>query len=397
MAAGRYDLITVGGGLAASALARAMVGRGARVLVLEREERFRDRVRGEFISSWGVAEARELGLLELLCQNCAHQVPWADLGPGPRNVVATTPQGLPGISFFHPEMQETLLAGAAGAGAEVRRGVAVEGIEPGAHPAVLCSSNGRRERVEARLVVAADGRNSAARRWMGFTSQRNVQPFLFAGVRLGDVEARNDLGHFIFNPEVGAVAALIPQRNGMFRGYLGHPTTSPYRLQGEDNLPRFFQESIKAAPQFGPFYARARATGPLASFEGGDSWVEHPYRKGVALLGDAAATSDPSFGQGMGLSLRGARVLRDVLSEDSDWDRAGDHYADLHHAAFQNLHRVTVWFRNIFQEQGPEADERRRRAMPRILEDFTRVPDHLFSGPDLPADDTVRARFFGEV
>jgi hypothetical protein len=34
--------------------------------------------------------------------------------------------------------------------------------------------------------------------------------------------------------------------------------------------------------------------------------------------------------------------------------------------------------------------------MPLITQDPTRVPDHLFSGPDLPASDQVRARFFGE-
>jgi menaquinone-9 beta-reductase len=38
----------------------------------------------------------------------------------------------------------------------------------------------------------------------------------------------------------------------------------------------------------------------------------------------------------------------------------------------------------------------RRKAMPLIEQDPTRVPDHLFSGPDLPANDEVRARLFGE-
>jgi hypothetical protein len=48
-----YDIIT-------------MSQRGARVLILEKETRFRDRVRGEGTVPWGDAEARELGLLELL-------------------------------------------------------------------------------------------------------------------------------------------------------------------------------------------------------------------------------------------------------------------------------------------------------------------------------------------
>ncbi len=43
MASGTYDIITVGGGLGGSTLARAMTGRGTRVLVLEREQQFKDR------------------------------------------------------------------------------------------------------------------------------------------------------------------------------------------------------------------------------------------------------------------------------------------------------------------------------------------------------------------
>ncbi len=51
MADRSYDIITVGGGIAASTLARAMAERGAKVLVLEREKQFKDRVRGEALVS----------------------------------------------------------------------------------------------------------------------------------------------------------------------------------------------------------------------------------------------------------------------------------------------------------------------------------------------------------
>ena len=56
-----WDIVTVGGALAASGLAKAMAERGARVLVVEREREFRDRVRGEALAPWGVAELAALG------------------------------------------------------------------------------------------------------------------------------------------------------------------------------------------------------------------------------------------------------------------------------------------------------------------------------------------------
>jgi 2-polyprenyl-6-methoxyphenol hydroxylase-like FAD-dependent oxidoreductase len=122
VAAGSYDIITVGGGIAACSLARAMAERGAKVVVLEREKQFRDRVRGEAVVSWGVAEASELGICRLLKETCAHDVPYVESGSGSRDLRATTLQQSPLLSFPHQVMQETLLAAAENAGAEVRRG-----------------------------------------------------------------------------------------------------------------------------------------------------------------------------------------------------------------------------------------------------------------------------------
>jgi flavin-dependent dehydrogenase len=52
------DLVVVGGGTFATVMARA----GADVLVLERQPQYRDRVRGELMWPWGVAEVQWLGL-----------------------------------------------------------------------------------------------------------------------------------------------------------------------------------------------------------------------------------------------------------------------------------------------------------------------------------------------
>ncbi len=61
------------------------------------------------------------------------------------------------------------------------------------------------------------------------------------------------------------------------------------------------------------WFRGAEIGGPLATFVGADVWVDHPYRDGVVVVGDAAAASGPSLGNGMGLALRDVRVLRDLL------------------------------------------------------------------------------------
>ena len=78
-----YDLIIAGGGIAGSSLALVMARAGARVLVLEREERFRDRVRGEGIHVWGTVDVKALGVYDILLGRCAHELPFIAISPGP--------------------------------------------------------------------------------------------------------------------------------------------------------------------------------------------------------------------------------------------------------------------------------------------------------------------------
>ena len=393
-----FDVVTVGGGMGASALAIAMARGGARVLVLERETKFRDRVRGEGLVPWGVGEARTLGIAELLIKTCAKEVPWMEMGFGPRNLSETTPQQAPMLTYCHPEMQEVLLAEAERAGAEVRRGVKGEGVEPrggSCESATVIARNGKSERIPARLVVGVDGRGSVVRKWAQFPVEKLQIPFHFAGVQVTGLRSREDMSVFLFNPELGMLVALVPQTKGRWRAYLGYPT-GEVALQRSEKTETFVAESARAVPMRADVYAGVQSIGPLASFDVSESWVRHPYRNGVAVLGDAAATSDPTFGQGMATALRSARVLRDLLLNNADWDQAGNEYAREHDRYFQTCHKVCGWLRTLFQDPSAEAAAQRQRAMPKIEQDVMRVPDHLFSGPDLPADEAVRARLFGD-
>lgn len=390
-----YDIITIGGGLGSSALARSMAERGLSVLVLERERQFKDRVRGEYMSPWGVAEARELGIYEPIREACGIDVRYVDMGFGPRDLIATTPQQLPSFAFYHPEMQEVALAAAQNAGAVVRRGVSVTELKTGSKPSVVVQDGKRNEEIGARLLVAADGRASMARKWAGFDVQEEAQPFLFAGLSLADMSSPDENAYLLFNPSLGMATAITPVGRGRFRTYVAYQTGADYRLQGDENVSLFVAEATRAAP-VGEFYREAKPVGPLASFRCGDFWVDHPYRDGVALIGDAASTSDPAFGQGLSTTVRDARVLRDQLMATQDWDAASHAYASEHDRYSGVIRKVTNWFRQVFLEQGREADVRRTKALPLIAEDPTRAPDHLLSGPDLPSDDSVRRKFFGE-
>ena len=110
-----YDAIVVGGGLAGSALADQLARSGHRVLVLERETKFKDRVRGENMMPWGVSAAKRLGFLDDLVAARGNMAPhWRNYAMGnalpPRDLRSTTPDGQTMLNMFHPDLQETLIA-----------------------------------------------------------------------------------------------------------------------------------------------------------------------------------------------------------------------------------------------------------------------------------------------
>jgi 2-polyprenyl-6-methoxyphenol hydroxylase-like FAD-dependent oxidoreductase len=392
-----YDVVIVGGGLGGSAFGKVMAECGAKVLVLERETEFRDRVRGEGMAAWGSVDAEKLGIFRVLRDTCAFETRWV-IGFGPdRDLTANGIHKSPALSFPHPLMQEVMSRAAATAGAEVRRGATVHSVTPGATPSVEFQIDGRLQTATARLIVGADGRGSAVRRWGGFAVNSDRDRMLFAGVLLdGMGELRQDAWYMFIDPGVRQSAFLVPQGARRARAYLGYRVESNYRLQGASSLPRLIEEGVRCGlPR--ELYGAPRAVGPLATFNGADNWVEHPYANGIALIGDAAATSDPIYGQGMALTLRDVRVLRDALTAESDWNSAGHAYAAEHDRYYGIMHICEDLLTEMLYGTSAEAEARRAKALPLIADDPTRVLDHIVAGPELPLDDAVKARFWGDA
>jgi len=122
--------------------------------------------------------------------------------------------------------------------------------------------------------------------------------------------------------------------------------------------------------------------GPLASFDCTHVWVDHPYRDRVALIGDAAGCTDPTQGQGLSLSLRDARVLRDAMLNAPDWDAAGHNYAAEHDRYFAVISQYIDWVRDLIHTSGPDAAALRARALPAWEQDPSRNPQLNLRGPD---------------
>jgi menaquinone-9 beta-reductase len=134
---------------------------------------------------------------------------------------------------------------------------------------------------------------------------------------------------------------------------------------------------------------------PLADFEGASQWTLQPYHDGVVLIGDAAATLDPSFGSGLSKVLLDIERLLEALAAHDDRDTALRAYAASHDHHYRILHDLESWLTTLLWSRGPEADERRHRVMPRFDVGDPALPD-LQLGPDGPHDDHARKLILGE-
>ncbi len=400
MAAQTYDIITVGGGIAGSILARAMAEHGAKVLVLESATAFRDRVRGEAMGPWSTKETIELGVYDTLMAAGANLLQYWNEYHGPevmdrRDFVATTIPQLPMLAIYHPDLQEALINAASDSGAEVRRGARVSEIILEGAPTVKANLDGRRTEFQARLVVSADGRSSMGRASGGFSVHVDPDLNMVAGVLLDDLSLQEDGVHHWMNPSAGHKSFVFCQRGGRGRAYVSYPASTEYRFSGSSGFSQFLAGARAAGVPDG-ILGSATVSGPLATFSGATNWVEHPYRNGLALIGDAAGATDPSWGQGLGLAIHDAKLLTENLMANEDWEDAGKSYAAQHDRDFGIIHTFENWMSEVLCQTGPEADARRERILPMWHQDPSRNPWTIVNGPSEPLDETVRKRFFCE-
>ncbi len=317
-----YDLIIVGGGIAGSATAAVMARQGWSVLLLEKTEQFVDRVRGEWIAPWGVAETRRLGLYDTLVasggRHLSRHITYdetldpaiAESAPLPLDMFC---DGVAGpLCIGHPRHCQALFDAALAAGATGLRGVDVTAVHLGAAPQVEYCIGDQVFSARAPLVIGADGRTSQVREAAGIALHQDPPHHWFAGLLVegahgwdADTQAIGTEGDFSF--------LAFPQGDGRVRVYGGWALDQAHRFKGPDGPRRFLDAFAMNCSPRNRHLVEGRPAGPLQWFINADAWTDEPFVAGGVLAGDAAGWNDPILGLGLSISYRDVRIITDIL------------------------------------------------------------------------------------
>lgn len=293
----------VGGGPAGSATALLCARRGMKVLLLERARHPRPKPCGEGLLPHGVEWLRRQALtIEGRPFRAIRYV-----FPDGLEVGGAFPHGA-GLGVRRTAFDPALVSAAAAAGADVREGIEVTGLQG---QAVVAGG----EPVEGRLIIAADGLHSRLRRWAGLDLAPAGRPRYgvtahFAQRSEAGPEVRVYLAsdHEVYTTPLDGgelLVALLAERGRMAA------------LKGR--LAAGYEEALREHPQLaerlGPRLDGPLAVGPL------NLRARRRWAPGLLLVGDAAGFLDPITGEGMALALEqaelAARAAADWLSGDN--------------------------------------------------------------------------------
>jgi menaquinone-9 beta-reductase len=332
-----YDVAVVGASLAGCSTARLFAQQGLSVALIEQHAAvdWHKRLCTHYIQACAVPTIERLGLAPLIERAGgvrSRMEIWTRWG-WIRHASRTPPETY-GYSIrrktLDPLMRQlaadtpgvTMVLGSTACGL-LRDGDRVSGV-------TLCNPAGTQHEVRARLVVAADGRNSPISDLAGvpLVSKPNNRFAYFAYYRNLPLASGQDSQFWLLDPDAGYA---LPNEDGitLMCCWLTKDKLEAFRADREASFERFFA-ALPSAPKPSSGERISELMGALdlpIELRGGTAC-------GLALVGDAALAADPLWGVGCGWAFQSAEWLVDstaaTLHTDGDIAGALRHYHRQH-------------------------------------------------------------------
>lgn len=313
-----YDVVVVGARCAGSPLATLLARQGVRVAVLDRATFPSDTLSSHLFEADALAFLDRLGVAEQLRGTGAPFVAHTDTRVEDVRLQMELPKqpgDIGGLASVRRTLLDPILAEAAQeAGAELRTGARVNALieEDGRVAGVRFVQDGQERELRARLIVGADGRQSAiarlcrARRYNLTPSRRLLFWAYFEGAHPGPVPT------FLSHRFGDRFILAIPADSGLYQVLIWPERAELPRFRAD--LPAAFIEHASSCQPVAEALDGAKQVGKILGAIHWDGYFREASGLGWVLAGDAGHFKSPAPGRGIGDAFLQAETLADAIT-----------------------------------------------------------------------------------
>jgi flavin-dependent dehydrogenase len=347
----RHDVVIVGGRVAGSATAMLLARLGHDVAVVDQASFPSDTLSTHSIARSGVVQLHRWGLLDEILDSGApaiRQVSFHALGESVTRPIKHK-AGVDLVVAPRRDVLDTILATAAKqAGAEVRTGVTVTGVQRDRHGRAVGVDGHDRAgapiEIAARYLIGADGLQSRVARSVGAAitqahpADGAAQYAYYAGIPWTGIE---------FFVAAGSLAGVFPTHHGQACIWICNPATDAraVRRQTRTRVAAFDQLLERSAPQLAQRLRHAHRTSPVRGMLRQPNQVRQAFGPGWALVGDAGYHRDAVTGYGISDAFRDAELLAVALDQalrgDAEQTSALARYQQQRDQALREIFQIT--------------------------------------------------------
>ena len=311
----RHDVIIVGGRVAGSATAMLLARLGHDVVVVDQASFPSDAVSTHSIARSGVVQLRRWGLLGPVLASGAPAIRQVTFHAGGESVTRTIKHkaGVDLVVAPRRHVLDTIIAAAAQrAGADLRTGITVTGVQRDRHGRVAGvyghDRGGAPIDIGARYVIGADGLRSRVARSVGAAINEArpaagaIQYAYYAGIRWTGME---------FFVAERSFAGVFPTHHGQACIWVCTPSADAQavRRRTGSRAEAFGELLERSAPQLTERLRHARRTSPVHGMLRMPNQLRQAFGPGWALVGDAGYHRDAVTAHGISDAFRDAELL----------------------------------------------------------------------------------------
>jgi menaquinone-9 beta-reductase len=315
----KFDVVIIGARCAGAATALLLARAGARVLVVDRALQGSDTTSTHALMRGGVLQLHRWGVLPAIVEAGTPAVRSTTFSYRDQDItVAIEPKF--GVNALYaprrPLLDRVLADAAIASGVDVRYGVRVDDLtrdRDGCVTGIMVWANGARQRIDADLVIGADGLYSIVAQAVGaadLVAGRHSAAFLYS------YWEHLPFDGYYWRFQSGVSLGAIPT-NDEATGLFVSVTTDRFRAEVQRTDPTTLYHRLirEASPEVDARLASARQVEGVHGFGGHRGFIKRSTGPGWALIGDAAYFKDPLTAHGITDALRDAELLARAIMQ----------------------------------------------------------------------------------